>query len=314
MDTTNKPKVTPKDFFLWLAAMVTLYWSATALILLIHQYIDVTFPDASQVYYGDPFSGTIRFAIASLIIVFPLYIWMTRLLHEDIRKVPEKTDLWVRRWLIYITLFVAGLTIAIDLITVVYRFLDGDLTTRFLLKALTILVVLGGGFWYYLEELRGRWEAKESQSKMIGGAVSLVVLASVIGGFFIIGSPFEQRYYKIDEQKVMDLQGIQSQLDYQWQIKRTLPAELEELNDPLSGYMAPVDPETGVAYTYEKRGDLVFALCATFNRESRNTLAVSVPEYRGGVSNSYWEHPAGEHCFERTIDPDNYPAPMKGVL
>ncbi len=295
----QKPKVTPKDFFLWLGAMAALYVSATSLILLWHQYIDVLFPDISQVYYYDPYSGTIRFAIASLVVLFPLFVWLMRMVHEDIRHEPYKKELWVRRWLVFITLFVAGATIAGDLVAVVYTFLEGELTTRFILKALSILVVLGGGFWYFLHELRGTWEVKERLSQTIGGAVALVVVGSIVAGFFIIGSPTDARLYKLDEQKVSDLQNIQYQVIYYWQSKERLPESLEVLNDPLSGYIAPTDPEC-VGYQYRTTGAAAFELCATFNKESREYAPVPVR------ANDNWKHGAGEHCFARTIDTELY--------
>ena len=93
MEPGSKPRVTAKDFFLWLGAMVALYVSTISLVLLSHQYINVWFPDVAREPYGSGASGTIRFAIASLIVFFPLYVWLTRLLHQDIRRVPEKKDL-----------------------------------------------------------------------------------------------------------------------------------------------------------------------------------------------------------------------------
>ncbi len=311
----DKPKATPKDFFLWLGAMVSLYVSAVSFILLIHQYINVWFPSEFE-SYGDPYSGTIRFAIASLIVVFPLYIWLTRILHQDLRQSPEKKELWVRRWMVFLTLFVAGVTIAIDLIALINTFLEGDLTTRFALKALTILVVLGGGFWYYLNELKGRWEARESQSKMIGGFVALVVLASIIGGFFIIGSPMEQRLVKLDDQKISDLQNIQWQLVNYYQQKQELPATLALLEDPISGFIVPVDKETGMPYRYELKGSLTFLLCATFNQDksvmySRSPEIATPIGIKGDLTNSTWQHAAGEVCFDRTIDPERYPVFQK---
>ena len=121
-NTPIKPKVTPKDFFLWLGAMVALYVSVISLLTLYFQYINHLFPDALN-YYVDPYSGAIRSAIASLIVITPLYIFLTRLLNKEIREHAEKKELWVRRWLIYITLFVAGITLAIDLIFLINTFL-----------------------------------------------------------------------------------------------------------------------------------------------------------------------------------------------
>ena len=318
MEPTIRPKVTPKDFFLWLGAMAALYVSATSLILLVHKYIEVWFPDVAQAYYGDPYSGTIRFSIASLVVLFPLFVWLMRLVHTDIRRNPEKRDLWVRRWMVYITLFVAGATIAGDLIAVIYTFLEGELTTRFLLKALTILVVLGGGFWYYLQELKGAWETNESLSKIIGAGVGAVVLIAVVSGFFIIGSPQDARLVKIDQQRVNDLQNIQWQIVNYWQLKESIPTSLTELQDPISGFVVPVDPETGLAYAYTATGATSFELCATFGKESLPTdpsmtrpIAVPIKGMPGEVGIDLnaepWTHGVGEVCFDRTIDPQRYP-------
>jgi len=302
MEPTQKLKVTPKDFFLWLGAMAGLYVSAVSLILLIHQYITVLLPDFNEYY--DTSSGAIRFSIAALIVVFPLYLWLTRMLHQDIRMVPEKKDLWVRRWLVVLTLFVAGFTIAADLITVIYSFLNGDLTLRFLLKAVSIVLVLGGGFWYYLHELKGTWIVKESQSKLIGAGVSLLVLVAVVGGFFIVGSPAAERSYRLDEQRTGDLQNIQWQIVNYWQQKGRLPGSFADLEDPISNFSVPHDPETTEPYRYEKTDTLAFSLCATFDRETRKA-----PGARplSPINNENWSHSAGLVCFDRTVDPELYP-------
>jgi hypothetical protein len=309
--TTMKPKVTPKDFFLWLGAMAALYVSAISLILLVHQYINVLFPNELE-YYAD-YSSSIRFAIASLVVVFPVFIILMRLIHTDIRRIPEKKDLWVRRWLVFITLFIAGATIAGDLIALIYTFLNGDITTRFVLKALTILVVLGGGFWYYLEELRGRWETSEGLSKLIGGVVALVVLASIVGGFFIIGSPETQRLMRLDEQKVNDLSIIQQEVTTYWQQKQELPREISDLEDPLRGFIAPMDTQYDESYRYEVTGPMNFRLCAMFNLESSESKSRTAYTYYGTPSGN-WQHEAGEVCFDRTIDPDLFPPISKPVF
>ncbi|MES2135146.1 MAG: DUF5671 domain-containing protein [Patescibacteria group bacterium] len=309
MDGTVKAKVTPKDFFLWLGAMVALYVSATSLILLIHQYITYFFP--SPLDYGDIYSGTFRFAIASLVVFFPLYILLTRMVHQDIRKVPEKKELWVRKWLVVITLFIAGLTIAGDLVALVNTFLNGELTTRFILKVLVILVVLGAIFWYYLEELRGKWEREEKTSKGLAVIVTLIVLATVIGGFFIIGSPQSQRSLRLDQQRISDLQNIQYQLTYYWQQKQKLPVRVSELEDPLVGFFAPTDPESGLSYRYESTGDKSFKLCANFSLPSPETPKGAVVHLTYPAQES-WEHGEGEQCFDRTIDPEFFPTIKPG--
>ena len=138
-----KPKASPKDFFLWAAAMVSLYASVVSLIMLLFSYIEYAFPDALS--YVDPYSTSIRFAIASLVVLAPTFLILMRVIRSDIEGAPEKFDLWVRRWALYFTLFVAGITIVVDLITLINYFLNGDVTTRFVLKVLVVLLVVGGG-------------------------------------------------------------------------------------------------------------------------------------------------------------------------
>jgi hypothetical protein len=316
MDTITKPKVTPKDFFLWLGAMAALYVSVISLLTLYFQYINNLFPDVLNSYV-DPYSSTIRFAIASLVVATPLYIYLTRMLNADIRAVPEKKELWVRRWLIYITLFVGGITLAGDLVALINTFLGGDLTTRFILKVVAVFVVVYGFFWYYLADLRGRWEREEKTAHMLGYLMGAVVIVSIAGGFFIIGSPFDQRLYRFDEQKVSDLTNIQWQIVNYYQQKGRVPLALADLQDPISGFIVPADPQSNAAYTYTSKDKLSFSLCASFNKESRATgqqyiTKPAVPT-EVGVSSATdlsifpWEHGAGEKCFDRTIDPERYP-------
>ena len=60
------------------------------------------------------------------------------------------------------TLFVAAGVIIGDLTALVYSFLGGALGMRFGLKALTVAVIAGGIFGYYLWDLRQ--EERETQT------------------------------------------------------------------------------------------------------------------------------------------------------
>src|SRR3989338_10747565 len=93
----DKPKVTPKDFFLWAGAMVALYGSVISFIALLFEYINHSFPDPLD-YYVDPYSGSIRFAMASLIVLVPVTILLMRFIRSDIARESIKSELWVRRW------------------------------------------------------------------------------------------------------------------------------------------------------------------------------------------------------------------------
>jgi len=309
MDTTStKPRVTPKDFFLWVAAMATLYGSVVSFITLLFNYIDHAFPDSLN-YYVDPYSGSIRFAMASLIVLFPLFLVLMRIIRKGIISDPTRADIWVRRWALYLTLFIAGITLAADLITLINTFLGGDLTTRFILKVVVVFLVIGAGFLHFLSDLWGYWNRYPSRARAVGYGAAVAILACIIGGFFVIGSPMSQRDLRFDAQKVGDLQNLQWQIVSYWQQKQKLPANLTELEDPIQGFVAPRDPQTGELYSYRTTGALSFELCAAFNKESvgQDKIGNMPRPVAYGVENENWSHGIGVVCFDRTIDPDRYP-------
>ncbi|QQG46574.1 MAG: hypothetical protein HYY55_01870 [Candidatus Niyogibacteria bacterium] len=151
----NKPKTSPKDFFLHLLAIIALYITAGSFVTLIFQYINIIFPDILEKssYYLRSVHSSIRWAISSLIVVFPVYILTSWFLEKNYKKDPAKRNLRIRRWLIYFTLFAAAVIIIGDLATLVYNFLGGDLTARFVWKALTIFFTAGVVFGYYFYDI-----------------------------------------------------------------------------------------------------------------------------------------------------------------
>lgn len=307
----NTPKVTPKDFFLWLGAMAALYGSTVAFVALVFEYLNVAFPETLQYYSGDPYSAGMSYEMATLIVLFPLFLVLMRVIRKSIAGDATRGEIWVRRWALFLTLFIAGVTLAADLITLIMYFLNGDVTLRFALKALVIFLVAGAGFLHFLADLRGYWSANPGKARLMGGATGVLLLVTIVAGFFIVGTPWQARLYRYDDQKVNELQSIQYQVVNYWQAKERLPITLSELEDPISGFMVPTDPQTGAPYTYEATGKLSFKLCATFNAETQSysVNARTVPTIPGSAykQEDNWQHGAGEACFTRTIDPELYP-------
>lgn len=300
--TVPAAKSSARDFILYASATITLYVSVVALVTLLFQYIDLLFP-RDLGYWYDPYQGPARFAIATLIVVFPLYVFFTRKLNQDTRTDSSRVNLPIRKWLLYITLFVAGVTLAIDLIVLLNTFLGGEeITAAFLLKVVTVLAIVGGALWYYLQDLKGKWMGKENTSKQIGYGVSALVVVSIIGGFFIMGSPQSMRALRYDQERTSHLSEIQYQVINFYQTKSRLPENLEELTDSVSGYRPSVDPKTGLPYTYTKNDALSFTLCGTFEKASPESSTAAYP-----YQEENWTHDAGEECFTRTIDPERYP-------
>lgn len=311
----SKPRAgrgSARDVFSYLLMIVMLYVGVITFIAMLWQYTNIQFPDALEYYRTGSFA-IIRNSISSLLVVWPVFILMSWLIGKDIKADFQKKNLAVRKWLLYLTLFVASLTIIIDLITLMNSFLSGELTTRFVLKVIIILAVAASVFGYYLWELKRDPSVKTSLPLNSAITSSIAIVVFVVIGFFIVGTPSQQREVRMDEQRVQNLQSIQFQLLNYWQQKDFLPTELSALNDSLAGFVIPVDPITGDVYSYKTTSDLSFELCATFATESSDPVeSVRYPATKNlrspiplGFSEN-WNHKEGLVCFERTIDPDLY--------
>ncbi len=149
-----KPYLSARDAFMYLVLFTTLYISAYHLGSIVFEFINRAFPDpaASPVFAGYT-QQAIRWSVSSLIIAFPVFLYVSRSLNRAITRDPNKRASKVRKWLTYMTLFITSGCIIGDLIVLVYNFLGGELTLRFLLKALTVGIIAGAIFWYYLWDL-----------------------------------------------------------------------------------------------------------------------------------------------------------------
>ena len=142
--------------------MVALYASAISFTMLVFEYINVLLPDPLGIggYYDNSGSfQTIRWAIAMIIVVFPLYLWLSWFLEKTYQKYSERRKIWVRKWLIYLTLFIAAGIIIGNFVTLIYNALGGELTLRFLLKVIALFFVTGSIFGYYF------WNIKKHQDE-----------------------------------------------------------------------------------------------------------------------------------------------------
>ncbi len=301
-------KSTPKDVFLHLFNIVTFYLSVVGFITLYIQYINNAFPDQLNYYFSGIANG-VRWSSSVLFIAVPAYLISSWLLEKDLKATPKKRDLKLRKWLIYFTLFLSAITIIIDLMVFVYNFLDGELTIRFFLKIFVVLLVAAAVFGYYLWDLK-RTNAKTKIPKILTIIVSIVVLGSIIIGFFVVGTPADQRNRRFDEERIRDLQTLQNQIVNYWTRKETLPTNFADLENDISGFMVPQDPNNSDSYEYNVIDPLTFELCANFatannNLEAKNR-AVNYPVSPYGNLQQNWNHDTGRTCWSRTIDPEFY--------
>lgn len=150
-----KPYISAKEAFWYLVLFTSLYLSAIYLGVLLFQLINLAVPDPADAAYIADYAAThIRWAIAVLVVAFPLFLFMSRLVGRALRRDPAKRGSKVRKWLTYLTLFVAVCVLLGDATSLIYNLLSGELTLRFLLKTLVVAVIAGGVLGYYLWDLR----------------------------------------------------------------------------------------------------------------------------------------------------------------
>ncbi|MEE3131930.1 MAG: DUF5671 domain-containing protein, partial [Pseudomonadota bacterium] len=89
-----------------------------------------------------------------LIVAYPLFISVSYYTNRSLVLNPVQRTSSVRRWLTYITLFVAACVITGDVIVLIYTLLSGGLSIRFLLKIVVVGLIAGTIFGYYAWSIR----------------------------------------------------------------------------------------------------------------------------------------------------------------
>ncbi len=295
---------TPRNVVLQVGSLIALYLSASFLLTLVFGLINISYPSATDSYWEiESATESIRLGIAMLIVFFPTYLVLTRLMNRFRRVEHGALYQNITKWLIYLSLLIGGLVLLGTLVTTIYTFLNGDLTTRFILKAAAVIAVVGAAFHYYVLDAKGVWVREEGKSVMYGVGAALLVFLAIAYGIANIETPAVVREMKLDEEQLNDLRNMQWEVDnYMAMSSSTLPNTLEDAY-ALSAQDVPVAPEGREAYSYEKT-DKGFKLCATFSRDSvpNEFMNTSYVDPAARIKNpDNWNYKEGRYCFERVV-------------
>jgi len=152
-----KPYLSAREVFVYLILFSALYGSAFSLGALLFEFINRSFLDpldTQRVNFIRYSNDTIRWNISVILVTFPLFYFTFRAVTRELEKDPIKRASLPRKWLTYLTLFIAGVTLVGDTAVLIYNMLGGELTIRFLLKFATIAIIAGGIFAYFLQDMR----------------------------------------------------------------------------------------------------------------------------------------------------------------
>lgn len=150
-----RPYLSARDSFIYLLLFTSLYFSAYHLGALVFELIDRAYPDPlANANLAAFIPDRIRWDISALLVAVPLFLFVFAHVEKAIARDSSKRDSRPRKWLTYLTLFIAAASLIGDLATLVYNVLGGEYAVRFLLKIATVALIAGTIFIYFLSEIR----------------------------------------------------------------------------------------------------------------------------------------------------------------
>lgn len=150
-----RASLSAREAFAYLVLFATLYFGTWNLGSLLFDLIERALPDAASAdYFAGASDSSIRWSASALVIAFPVFAFVAHRVARDVARHPIKRLSPVRRWLTYLTLFIAASVLIGDMTTLVYHVLGGEATLRFLLKVVVVAVLAGAVFGWYLHDLR----------------------------------------------------------------------------------------------------------------------------------------------------------------
>lgn len=132
-------------------------------------------------------------------------------------------------------------------------------------------------------------------------AAGVAMLAAVIAGIGVIGTPMQLRAKRLDVQRVVDLRALMDSVDRYWFQHKSLPHDMADL-DALKRNKR--DPDSGKLYAYVVVDPTHYRLCARFDTATDPDVPQPYdPAHVLMPSNDpAWRHPRGRTCFERQVD------------
>ena len=316
------------DILIYLLIIISLCTSVYHIINITFSIIDFKWGDSLTNIY-QTYNDSIRMSIATLIVMFPIYFGLSFYVSKLIAKDITRSESRPRKITIFASIFITSITLIGSLISIIYKFLGGELTTSFGLKVffVILLALIVGG--YYLYSLYRDFKKRTSVPKIFAVVSVVLVLASISLGIFVFGTPTEMRDRRYDDQRLSDISTIQNQVLNYWQSHKIIPDNLSQLNDPFQGFSVPIDPQTKNQYEYkiisqssliynglnQVPSDAKFEICANFvtvrDTVTDTTDVKNMVQPVGFYYNSYdqtpfWNHDIGRACFTRTITKEMY--------
>lgn len=301
MTNENAANNAAKYAFFYMLSLVALIFTALSAGMIIFQLINKSIEDVLLSGGGQFSPETLKFAISALVIATPIFYITSHQIQKSLVSGALDRESGIRKWLTYFILFIASVVMLGWLISTINSFLDGELTLKFFLKALTAIGIAAAVFTFYYYDIR-RSEIVNKKDRVVSiyfYASLVFIIAVFTASLFIVESPRETRSRKLDNAVLESFNQIDQAINEYYRENKKMPENLDILKEeyPYISDDNLKDPETEKVFELKITGDRSYELCAVF-RTANNENNGSYDEWYKEM----WPHAVGEQCLKKKVE------------
>lgn len=295
MSKKNNPA---KFAFFYILSLVSLLFVALSSGMIVFQFINKSIVDVLSRHGNEYSPDQLKSAISIIIVSSPIFYIVTRQIQKSLSLGELKPDSGIRRWLTYFVLLISSIVMIGWFIGIINSFLGGELTLKFILKAITVISIALAIFTFYFYDIKRENINRKGDGviRIYGYTSLLVVIFIFILGIFFVESPKEARDRRIDQENLYNFDKIDSTIFTFYGDNKRLPKDLSELIED-SSVLSDDDIKnvvTSDAFNYSVKKDDTYELCTVF--------LTSTDDYEGfSRFKDRWQHEAGYQCLKQRV-------------
>src|SRR3989339_179145 len=233
MTNANTTDNAAKFAFFYMLSLVALVFMALSTGMIIFQVINKNIMDTLHEGSGQFSPEALKFAISALIISAPVFFAASRSIYRSLFSGALNRESGIRKWLTYFILFIASVVMIGWLIFTINNFLNGELTLKFLLKAVTAIGIAVSVFTFYYYDIR-RPEVIDKKDRVISvyfyGTLAIII-AAFVSALFVVESPTITRNRKLDNAILDSFNQIDQAISEYYRENSRLPEDLNVLRE-----------------------------------------------------------------------------------
>jgi uncharacterized protein YacL len=305
----KKENNSAKFAFFYMLSLVTLGFTATNVGIIIFQIINKSIInldlDLVEDFNSSYSAYALKFAISAIIVSAPIFFISTWQINKNLFLGLLDKNSGIRKWLTYLILFASSVTIIGYLISLIFNFLNGELTIKFILKTVVVIIISGIVFSYYFYDIKRKIieKTKSKITQIYFYSSIIIIIATLIAGYFFVESPQETRNKKQDYMVIEKFSDLEKAINSYYSSKKKLPENFEKLlsNGFIQSANKTENSKTKEKFEYKIISEDIYELCANFKTSNKNNYQTDNYRYL----DDQWPHNKGYQCIKKPISFDS---------